>query len=489
MRLKNQGGVLISLPATILRDADITLTITYTGRLEPQSPDAEVVAPAQRGAADPLDIPPLITPEQAWLYSNGVDWYPKPAASDFATARLRITLPANFDCVASGDPDPSSPALVPPFDAAQPNKAYVFNAVQPLRYLAFIVSRLVRTQNVAIGFSPSTTPIRERPDGLSYRELSLSVDANPRMVGRGREIADRALNMILFYQSLLDDAPYPSLTIAVVENDRPGGHSPAYFASLDEPLPTTQVTWRNDPASFENYPDFFLAHELAHQWWGQAVGWRTYHDQWLSEGFSQYFAALYAKRQRGDDAFAGVMRQMRRWAISQSGEGPISLGYRLGHLRGDSRVYRALVYNKAAVVLHMLREFVGDEPFARGLRRFYAASRFKNVSAADFKASMEQETGRSLTRFFDRWIDGSTLPRLMFSYRVEGETVALHIEQVGDVFDMPVAVTLRYENRLVSTVFVPVTERVVDQRIPLAGPLRSAEINPNDGAIAEVVKN
>ena len=54
---------------------------------------------------------------------------------------------------------------------------------------------------------------------------------------------------------------------------------------------------------------------------------------------------------------------------------------------------------------------------------------------------------------------------------------------------MPVAVTLHYDNRLVSTVFVSVTERVVDQRVPLAGPLRSAEINSNDGALAEVVKN
>src|SRR6185437_3648652 len=97
---------------------------------------------------------------------------------------------------------------------------------------------------------------------------------------------------------LVDDAPYPSATVAVVEDNRPGGHSPAYFAALHELLPGTPITWRNDPASFDNYPDFFLAHELAHQWWGQAVGWRTYHDQWLSEGFAQYFAALYAQ-QRG----------------------------------------------------------------------------------------------------------------------------------------------------------------------------------------------
>jgi aminopeptidase N len=137
----------------------------------------------------------------------------------------------------------------------------------------------------------------------------------------------------------------------------------------------------------------------------------------------------------------------------------------------------------------MLRELVGDEPFTRGLRRFYSASRFRNVSAADFKATMEREAGRPLSRFFDRWIDGSTLPRLVFSYRVEGDMVVLHVEQVGEVFDMPVAVTLRYENRLVSTVLIPVTERVVDQRVALAGPLRSAEINPNDGALVEVLKN
>ena len=89
--------------------------------------------------------------------------------------------------------------------------------------------------------------------------------------------------------------------MALVESDLPGGHSPAYFAVLNQPLPTTPLTWRNDPASFDSFPEFFLAHEVAHQWWGQAVGWRNYHEQWLSEGFAQYFAALYAQHQRGDE--------------------------------------------------------------------------------------------------------------------------------------------------------------------------------------------
>ena len=177
---------------------------------------------------------------------------------------------------------------------------------------------------------------------------------------------------------------------------------------------------RNDPEVFANYPEFFLAHEIAHQWWGQAVGWRNYHEQWLSEGFAQYFAALYAQHHRGDQTFAGVMRQMRQWGMSASPQGPIYLGYRLGHIRGDSRVFRAIVYNKSAAVLHMLRRLVGDDAFFRGVRRFYETSRFRKVGTEDFRRAMEAESSRPLERFFERWIYGSTLPTVQFSHHVEG---------------------------------------------------------------------
>ena len=100
------------------------------------------------------------------------------------------------------------------------------------------------------------------------------------------------------------DAPYESFTLALTESDLPGGHSPAYFAMLNQPLPQSPFVWTNDPVSFQSYPSFFIAHELAHQWWGQAVGWKNYHEQWLSEGFAQYFAALYAERERGPEQFA-----------------------------------------------------------------------------------------------------------------------------------------------------------------------------------------
>ena len=168
---------------------------------------------------------------------------------------------------------------------------------------------------------------------------------------------------------LIGDVPYDAVTLAMVEDDLPGGHAPGYFAMMNNPPPVAPFNWRNDPASFQGFPEFFLAHELAHQWFGQAVGWKNYHEQWLSEGFAQYFAALYAKEKRGESAFRDVLRQFRRWAIEDSDQGPVYLGYRLGHIKGESRVFRALVYNKGAAVLHMLRRLIGDEAFFSGIKQ------------------------------------------------------------------------------------------------------------------------
>ena len=139
------------------------------------------------------------------------------------------------------------------------------------------------------------------------------------------------------------------------------------------------------------------------------------------------------------------MRQMRKWAMAESDQGPVYLGYRLGHIRGQSRVFRALVYNKGAAVLHMLRRLVGDDAFFKGLERFYRDVAVQEGRAPMISASpWRQETGRSLARFFERWIYGFSLPKVKFSYRVEGNDVVLHAEQMGEIFDVPLTVILQY---------------------------------------------
>jgi hypothetical protein len=489
LRVKGQNLLVVNLPTTLGRDAEVRLTITYAGRLEAQSADRETLAfdPQQRQSDDL----PMVSAEPSFLYSSRSYWYPQAPVTDYATSTIRLTVPGTLDCVASGELQPGYPALVPGKDPAQNRKLYVFVSAQPLRYLAFMVSRFTRAETATIAFPAGEDAHRERVPmaGTIYTSLNLSVEANPRQVQRGHELAARAADVALFYHSIVGDLPYSSFALALIESDLPGGHSPGYFAALNQPLPSSPLVWRNDPAAFTGYNDFFLAHEVAHQWWGQAVGWRSYHEQWLSEGFAQYFAALYAQHQKGDELFGSVLRQMRKWAMEQSDQGPVSLGYRLGHIRDQSRTFRALVYNKGASVLHMLRRLIGDEAFFRGVRRYYRTSRFKKASTEDLRAAMEAESHRPLERFFERWIYGSTLPKLKLSYRVENSEVVVRVEQLGELFDVPLTVTLQYADRKPQDVVVPVTDRVVEVRVPLAGALRGVDVNKDDATLAEVVRN
>jgi hypothetical protein len=216
------------------------------------------------------------------------------------------------------------------------------------------------------------------------------------------------------------------------------------------------------------------------------------------------------------------------------------LGYRLGHLQGDGRVFRALVYNKGALVLHMLRRLLGDDVFFEGLRRFYRDSKFRKVGTGDVQRAFETESGQSLARFFERWIVGATTPALRVTWQIEESggppphagvltstatasvgpgtgplsaapaggasagfvgaggspaaagtatgVVVVRLEQVGDVFDLPVTVTLDYASGASEDVLVRLTDRVTETRLPLRGPLREVEINRDNAALVEVVR-
>ena len=142
IRVKDQNSLVINLPTTLLRDNETTLTVIYTGRLEPQAPERETIGVQQRSGQD--ETPMQMMPEASTLYSSRSFWYPQAPVSDYATATLRITVPAGLDCVASGDLQPGFPMLLPAKDPSQNRKMYLFEATRPLRYLAMIVSRFAR---------------------------------------------------------------------------------------------------------------------------------------------------------------------------------------------------------------------------------------------------------------------------------------------------------------------------------------------------------
>lgn len=493
LRVRNQNSLVVNLPTPLARDYELTLTVRYQGRLEKQAIDSESMQPERQRE----DIP-IVPAEPNWLLSNRSTWYPQSPVTDYATSTLRVVVPNEYSVAGTGMPASSEPELLPGAAGALPRRLYTFRTGHPVRYLSAVVSRMARVDAATVALDIVLPPPPPPPKFVTMAELlappkppavggrntvDLVTMGNRRQESRAREALATTADILRFYAGLMGDAPYPAFTVAMLESDLPGGHSPPYFAVLNNPLPTTPFVWRNDPATFTDFPEFFLAHEVAHQWWGQAVGWKNYHEQWISEGFAQYFATLYAKEKRGDPVFRSALRNLRRWSMEHSDQGPIWLGYRLGHVKNEPRVFRALVYNKGASVLHMLRRLVGDEVFFAGLRTFYAEHRYKKAGTADLRVAMEAASGRDLSRFFERWVLDSALPRVRVTTAIRSDAVDVAYEQIGEVFDLPVTITLQYADGTSEDQVVSMTEASGTVTLKARGPVRGVEVNRDDAAL------
>ena len=498
LRVSGQSNVLISLPQALPRDTEVVLEITYSGKLPAQSIDREaldVTADPQQ-ATDPLgslsqDRP--ILPEARYLYSNRVYWYPQASVTDFATASLRLTMPAQFQAVASGSLVSSTVApMADPTGRSgdeRSERTVRFMADRPVRYLSCLISRFVsvgRTQAPVPALAPSMVAATPGAPPSSTTSVNVDVVATPRLLRANRALPERTAQIVQFFGSVIGEAPYPDFSLAALDAELPSGHSPAYFAVWNQPTIPTTLSWRGDPVSLNGYPLFFLAHEVAHQWWGQAIGWNNYHEQWLSEGLAQYFAAVYAGHDRGPDTERALFMQMRESAMNLSRHGPVHMGYRLGHVQGDSRIFRGLVYNKSAVVMLMLRGLVGPEAFNRGIQRFYRTHRFQKAGTDDVRNAFEAETSRPLGRFFDQWIHGFLLPEVRLTWRMADSThLAVKVEQLGETFDFPLTLTIQHADGRIELVPMAVTEPVVEVVVPVPAPVRRVDTR-NDTSLVVV---
>jgi hypothetical protein len=483
MRVVGQDKVLVSLPGVVSPGAELVVEFTYAGRLAPPPLDREALWPAfDRQQRPSLQAQPTESfqpdPEPLLIYSGRVAWYPQSFVSDYAPASMRFSVPAEFSVAASGSLVRSTLSTVD--DPAKPGgtrslRSVEFAAARPLRYLGCVIGRL----------APAG---RGRVD-VSGAVVNIEVLATPRELGKTRQLHARVGEIVQLYAKTIGEAPYPDLTVAVADDNIPGGHSPAFLTILRQPLPTTPFDWRSDVVAFHDYPNFLLAHEVAHQWWGQAVGWQNYHEQWLSEGLAQYFAVLYVGSSLGDAPMRKVLGLMRTSALAVSARGPISLGYRLGHVENDGRTFRTIVYNKSAVVLHMLRQLIGDDAFFAGLRRFYRDHRFQKAGTDDLRAAFEAETPLRLQRFFDRWILTPGLPRLKVTSRLEegGLTAAIRVEQTGPVFDLPLTLAVDYADGRTEEITIAVTDALIERRIPLKA--KAVRVNFKDDLTLAVIVN
>ena len=258
------------------------------------------------------------------------------------------------------------------------------------------------------------------------------------------------------------------------------------------------------------------SHEVAHQWWGHQVGFRSYHDVWLSEGFAEFTAGLVLQMRKGFGAYndfferkrKSILEKPRAARLSNDQAGPITQGARLSTWQ-DSQAY-SLVYDKGAYVLHMLRMAMmdptkqnPDEEFMAMMHDFVTTYSGKNPSTADFQHTVEKHitpelriaSDGKLNWFFDQWVRGTAIPRFASKldvqpstdgkYRISGTITQ---SEVPDNFATVVPVYVVYDkgafSKLGDMVVVGNSTKNINIEVALAKRPKSVTINAMHDVLA-----
>jgi aminopeptidase N len=218
-------------------------------------------------------------------------------------------------------------------------------------------------------------------------------------------------------------------------------------------------------------------HEVSHQWWGHAVSWASYHDQWLSEGFAEFSAGLFMQQAMGkgwQKDYIDFWERLRKrileknnWGVAPNDAGPLWMGLRLISPH-TSNAYQNVTYPKGAYVLAMLRSMMyepgqkeGDAAFIAMMHDFVETHRDKAATTESFKAIADKhmtnlmdlgKNGR-LDWFFSEWVYGTQVPKYQFEYQTspaDGGKVKVHMtitqSEVDDHFAMLVPIFADFGN-------------------------------------------
>lgn len=410
----------------------------------------------------------IIDQEGSGLYyvKARTSWYPSFGAfDDRSNFSLHFESPKKFTLVASGEPGKSS----------KEKDAFVsdWTSPIPLSVAGFNYGNFVHKDRRDPALSVTAYSGKEVPDELQGVKAALAINDLAGGPGHGDSasqyglmeggfsttgMADQAA--AISYQALklfevyFGDLPFK--TISVTEQPI-RGYAQAWpmlvFLPYDSFL---DATTRNSfhlqsSAEAREFYNTVVQHELSHQWWGHVVGWKTYRDQWLSEGFAEFSAGLYLWR-ADPKQFVSFYNLKRKWLLENNREGrhPVDVGPPTLGVQLMSYIeplnYQNVVYYKGAYILEMLRTIMEDsraknpdQRFIDTMRDFTSTYAGKNASTADFQKVVEKHMGESMDWFFNEWVYGTEVPHYDFSYQLRkgdgGKTVAHMVLKQSGVSD------------------------------------------------------
>ncbi len=333
-------------------------------------------------------------PVQAWSMGETEYhhyWFPcHDYPNDRATTALNCTVPGNFRVISNG-------RLEEVRENADGTKTFAWRMDVP--YPAYLLT-LVAGQFAEIEDA--------------WRDVPVNFYVPQGREDDGRRMMGKTPRMIEYFSERFGVSyPYPKYAQTVVQQ---------YLGAMENASATTH-TYRllaDERASLAYSPEPTVAHELVHQWHGDLIAVRDWSQTWLKEGFATYFCNCWEQFDRGEDEFRATMRDEAHGYLAADARGRRPIVYGVTRKNGDE-LFDMHPYNKAACVLHMLRQVVGDEPFWRGIQLYTRRNAGREVITADFERAMEEATGRSLAQFFEQWLYKAGHPEFKVTYAWDDE--------------------------------------------------------------------
>jgi aminopeptidase N len=237
-----------------------------------------------------------------------------------------------------------------------------------------------------------------------------------------------------------------------------------------------------------------LAHEIAHQWFGNSATESDWSQLWLSEGFATYFSALYLEHAYGRDTLNAVLDQnkgqiFRYTVLKPKGTVVDSVTTNLNDLLNP------FSYQKGGWVLHMLRHEVGDDAFWKGIRAYYTAYRNANARSIDLQSVMEKASGKQLGQFFQQWLYQPGYPEVVWGSRYDAAKQSLVIDvrqaqKTGTIFTIPLTFSFRGANgrEQSRTAKLTMTQQSQTFTVPVTGKPGSVVIDPDNTVLMRAVQ-
>ncbi|HEX5703758.1 MAG TPA: carboxypeptidase regulatory-like domain-containing protein [Pyrinomonadaceae bacterium] len=403
-------------------------------------------------------------------------WYPNnegTAFGDRATFDVTYHYPKGKTVIGTGAP------VAPPASdgggmTVKWSSGNVALAVAGFNYGSFKKKELLDSET---GYNVEFYANEESPSSMpsqmgSPNTTVMSASGSRNTIGMGGAMLADTQNATRIFNAYFGKLPYTRLALTQQPAGNFGQAWPTLiympFTAFLDPTQRYMGTGGNVRAATNNFFEYVAPHEIAHQWWGHMVGWKSYHDQWMSEGFAEFSTSLYVQYVMRDEGrflkFWNDQRGLIIEARPQTADkkpytvGPVTQGYRLNSGKTGG-VARFMIYPKGAYILHMLRMMMfdprtGDRHFSAMMQDFIKTHYNLDVSTEDFKRIVEKhmtpqmdvDGNRRMDWFFDAWVYGTEMPSYKFEYQLAGTSLTGKITQSGvsDNFKMPVPVYVDY---------------------------------------------